>query len=224
MRTPTSESLFEPPGLFEKEKPEETDTLYFEKQQWAKKIVVAGVDEAGRGCLAGPVVAAAVIMPAGLRIEGVTDSKKLSKANRVKLRVQIQEEALAWSVGVCSPREIDTLNILWAAMEAMKRAVESLSVVPTMVFIDGNTAVPGLKMPSKTLIKGDLKSHSVAAASILAKTYRDDLMETLHDQFPAYGWNTNKGYPTAFHYNALRENGSTPHHRQSFTLDKPRIS
>lgn len=206
--------------LFDLSDQEKTDTLFFEKQEWERHGLVAGVDEAGRGCLAGPVVAAAVILPEGLRIEGVTDSKKVSETNRNRLREQIKEEALAWAVGVCSPTEIDTLNILWAAMEAMKRAVENLSLEPKMVLIDGNTRIPGLLFPSRTLIKGDLRSHSIAAASILAKTHRDELMLTFHQTHPEYGWKTNKGYPTASHYRALHQFGPTPQHRKSFKLSK----
>jgi ribonuclease HII len=179
---------------------------------------VAGVDEAGRGCLAGPVIAAAVILPPDHRIEGVRDSKQLSAARRDRLAVQIKKESVCWAVGSCSPGEIDDLNILWASMEAMNRAITLLDQPPDHVLIDGNTHIPGLSIPSRPIVKGDSRSHSIAAASILAKTHRDEVMKALHAQHPEYHWNTNVGYPTAAHYQALKIHGATAHHRTSFRL------
>ena len=204
------------PTLFPVTEP--SDDHSFEKPYWERGLLVAGTDEAGRGCLAGPVVAAAVVLPANLRIDGVTDSKQLSAARRHELALQIKEEAMVWSVAHCSPSEIDALNILWASMEAMRRSIEALDKQPSFVFVDGNTSIPGLDIPSKSIVKGDSKSHSIAAASILAKTHRDELMKALHVKHPEYGWDTNVGYPTAAHYDALRQFGPTPHHRTSFRL------
>ena len=194
------------------------DDHAYERPFWERGEAVAGVDEAGRGCLAGPVVAAAVIMPPHIRIDGVTDSKKLSSVKRSELVDQILDASLGWSVGICSPKEIDTLNILWASMEAMRKAILGLNGSPDVVLIDGNTAIPNLSLPSKSIVKGDLKSHTIAAASILAKTHRDRIMLDLHAQHPHYGWNTNVGYPTAAHYAALKKHGPTPYHRTSFRL------
>ena len=199
----------------------EAGDLAFESSCWEKGILnVAGTDEAGRGCLAGPVVAAAVILHQGSRIEGVTDSKALSAAARSSFADRIRSEAVAWSVAECSPEEIDRMNILWAAMEAMRRAVAQLSVPPAYVLIDGNTDIPGLGIPSRTIIKGDARSHSIAAASILAKTHRDALMQRLHVHHPGFGWDSNAGYPTVAHYEGLAKYGPTPHHRQSFNLQR----
>ena len=194
------------------------DDHAYERPHWDRGEAVAGVDEAGRGCLAGPVVAAAVIMPPSVRIDGVTDSKKLSAAKRNELVDLILETSLCWSIGICSPKEIDSLNILWASMEAIRKAIVGLSVSPDFVLIDGNTAIPNLSLPAKSIVKGDLKSHSIAAASILAKTHRDRIMLDLHAQHPHYGWNTNVGYPTAAHYEALQKHGPTPYHRTTFRL------
>ncbi|MDE2997392.1 MAG: ribonuclease HII [Bacteroidota bacterium] len=181
---------------------------------------IAGTDEAGRGCLAGPVVAAAVILHPGQRIDGVTDSKALSAGRRAELAEQIRTEALACAVASCSPAEIDQMNILWAAMEAMRRAVHALVPTADYVLVDGNTDIPRLDLPAKALVKGDSRSHSVAAASILAKTHRDTLMLDLHERHPHFGWNTNMGYPTEAHYAGLKTQGPTPHHRQSFRLNR----
>ncbi|MDA0683760.1 MAG: ribonuclease HII [Bacteroidetes bacterium] len=195
------------------------DDLAFERQVWSSGMLhVAGVDEAGRGCLAGPVVAAAVILPRGVRIDGVTDSKVLSAQRRTELAVHIKERAVAWAVGSCSPVEIDELNILWAAMEAMRRAVSELSIPADHVLIDGNTAIPNLDLPSRPIIKGDSRSHTIAAASILAKTHRDELMQALHGLHPHFGWDSNMGYPTEAHYAGLAKVGPTTYHRQSFRL------
>ena len=197
---------------------DEWDLLHFERFQWKKGLSVAGVDEAGRGCLAGPVVAAAAIFPQNLIIPEVNDSKKLSAKKRLELSHIIREKAISWAVGLCSPTEIDELNILWASMEAMRRAIMKLHTAPEYVLIDGNKSIPHLSIRSRSIVKGDSLSHSIAAASILAKTHRDALMHELHDTHPEYGWETNVGYPTAAHYAALHKNGPTEHHRRSFRL------
>lgn len=199
----------------------ETGDLAFEKSLWERGTMrIAGTDEAGRGCLAGPVVAAAVILHPDSRIDDVADSKTLSAPSRSRLAEQIRDNVLAWSVAECSPAEIDSMNILWAAMEAMRRAVASLSIAAEYVLIDGNTEIPGLDVPSRTIIKGDSRSHSVAAASILAKTHRDTIMQKLHVQHPGFAWDSNKGYPTVAHYKGLATHGPTAHHRRSFSLER----
>lgn len=180
--------------------------------------IVAGVDEAGRGCLAGPVVAAAVVLPDGAPIEGVNDSKLLSAEVREELAVEIGKTAVSIGVGMCSPKEVDELNILWAAMEAMRRAVEKLTPTPDYLLIDGNTCFPDSPWPFETVVKGDQQCYSIAAASIIAKVSRDRLMRTLHVKFPVYRWQTNVGYPTEEHYAALAEHGPTPYHRMTFRL------
>ncbi|MEQ9104035.1 MAG: ribonuclease HII [Rhodothermales bacterium] len=179
---------------------------------------IAGTDEAGRGCLAGPVVAAAVILPEHHPLDGLADSKTLSAARREDLAPRIREHALAWAVADCTPEEIDERNILWASMEAMRRALERLRIPPDYVLIDGNTMIPSCRWPARPVIKGDARCASISAASILAKTHRDALMKDLHSSWPAYGWDANVGYPTAAHYDALRRHGPTPLHRQSFRL------
>ena len=165
-------------------------------------------------------MAAAVIFPRDVLLPGVNDSKKIPAVKRERLAVQIRESALAVGVGICSPEEIDRLNILWAAMEAMRRAVLNLQPAPDFLLIDGNRVFPDSPWPYKTLVKGDALSFSIAAASIVAKTTRDGMMESLHEEFPAYGWNSNMGYPTARHYEALARHGPTPLHRKSFKLVK----
>lgn len=203
--------LFPPPPL--------QPTLDAEQRLWQQGYTqVAGVDEAGRGCLAGPVVAAAVLLPPDLLLPGVQDSKTLSAEGRAAVRTTIEQHAVAIGIGQCSPAEIDTLNILWAAMEAMRRAVAALSPPADFVLIDGNQAIPGCPVPHRTLVKGDRRSHSIAAASILAKEVRDAHMVHLHAAYPMYGWAQHKGYPTAAHYAALRAHGPSPHHRRSFRL------
>lgn len=179
---------------------------------------VAGLDEAGRGCLAGPVVAAAVVLPPDARIPRLDDSKKLSPAARDAVFDAVYAEALAVGVGRCSPAEIDELNILWAALEAMRRAALDLAVGPDFLLIDGNQPLPDAPWPQETVVKGDGRSLSIAAASVVAKVTRDRLMERLAAEFPAYGWAGHKGYPTAAHYAALRAHGPSPHHRRSFRL------
>lgn len=181
---------------------------------------IAGLDEAGRGCLAGPVVAAAVILSPGTGIDGLNDSKKLSAARRDALFAEIQTHAVAIGVGLCSPGEIDALNILWAAMEAMRRAAAACNPAPDFLLIDGNRCFPDPAWPVETVVKGDQRSLSIAAASIIAKVTRDRLMEMLHEEYPAYGWNGNAGYPTPAHYDALHTHGPTPYHRRSFRLTR----
>lgn len=196
-------------------------TLDLERTLWqAGYRAVCGVDEAGRGCLAGPVVAAAVILPPGHLIPGVDDSKRLPRARRLVLAHRIRAEALAVGVGSCDPSEIDRMNILGAAMEAMRRAVEGLAIAPDYLLIDGNRAFPRPPAPHRTLVKGDARCLSIAAASIIAKTTRDRMMADLHRLHPHYGWDRNAGYPTQEHYAALATHGPTPHHRTSFRLSR----
>lgn len=178
----------------------------------------AGCDEAGRGCLAGPVFAAAVILPPGFKHPVLNDSKQLSKKQRDQLRMVIESDALAWAVAKSEPPEIDKLNILWASVLAMHRALDSLSILPAFIAVDGNKFRPYRNIPFKTLTKGDARFMNIAAASVLAKTYRDEYMIQLHAEFPEYGWIKNKGYPTGVHCNALRMHGPSPHHRKSFNL------
>lgn len=178
----------------------------------------AGCDEAGRGPLAGPVVAAAVILPEGYSNPLLNDSKQLTERRRDKLRVEIEREAAAWAVAVVEPEEIDRLNILHASIHAMCVAVQQLSQRPEFLLIDGNRFYNETDIPYECIVKGDAKYMSIAAASILAKTHRDELMVQLHEQYPQYGWDRNKGYPTAEHYQAIEEYGPTPYHRRSFNL------
>lgn len=181
-------------------------------------VLEAGCDEAGRGCLAGPVYAAAVILPATFHSDLLNDSKQLTPAQRYRLRPVIQEQALAWAVGVVSAAEIDQINILNASILAMHRALEQLKVQPAHIIVDGNRFKPYHEVPFQTVVKGDGTYLSIAAASVLAKTYRDDLMCRLHTQFPAYNWQQNKGYPTLEHRAAIARLGTTPYHRLTFTL------
>jgi len=178
----------------------------------------AGCDEAGRGCLAGPVVAAAVILPADFESELLNDSKKLSEKQRYQLRPIIEEQALAFGVGIVSHTEIDEINILNASFLAMHRAVAQLSVIPEHLLIDGNRFKAHPEIAHTCVVKGDGKLLPIAAASVLAKTYRDDLMNELHEKFPHYAWNRNKGYPTIAHRKAIEQYGVSPHHRMSFRL------
>ena len=181
---------------------------------------MAGIDEAGRGCLAGPVVAAAVILPHDADLPGVDDSKKLSAKQRNAALPHIQAQAVAVGVGLCSPEEIDRLNILWAAMEAMRRAAADLTPNPDYLLIDGNRCFPDSPWPFATLVKGDQRSLSIAAASIVAKVTRDRIMRDLAEVWPMYGWAQNAGYPTKAHYEALAAHGPSPVHRQSFRLSR----
>ncbi len=182
-----------------------------------KNKVEAGCDEAGRGCLAGPVFAAAVILTNTKELHELNDSKQLTEKQRDRLCPHIKQNSI-WSVAMVSPSEIDEINILNASILAMHRALEQLSKQPEHIIIDGNRFKPYLDIPYKTIIKGDGKYLSIAAASILAKTHRDAYMQELHLKFPDYGWNKNKGYPTMQHRKAIRSVGACQHHRKSFTL------
>ena len=181
-------------------------------------LIEAGCDEAGRGCLAGPVFAAAVILPKDFSHDMLTDSKKLSSKQRYQLRDEIQEKAIAWAVSLCDNREIDKCNILKASVRAMHRAVKMLTVCPQLLIIDGNYFIPYNGTPHQTIVKGDALYYSIAAASVLAKTYRDDYMMVLAEEYPQYFWDKNKGYPSKEHRDAIAEHGITPYHRQSFKL------
>lgn len=183
-----------------------------------KDKIEAGCDEAGRGCLAGPVFAAAVILPQNFRCPLLDDSKKLSEKQRFELREIIEKKALAWAVAKVSHEEIDQINILNASFLAMRRAVEKLSHKPELLLIDGNRFNPIPNLPHECIIKGDGIYKSIAAASILAKTYRDDYMDKIAQEYPAYDWQKNKGYPTKKHRSAIAEIGASPHHRMSFRL------
>lgn len=180
--------------------------------------IEAGCDEAGRGCLAGPVFAAAVVLKPGFRCEELNDSKQLSERERNRLRPIIEQSAMCYAVEMCTPDEIDELNILWASVKAMHKALSRLTVTPEHILIDGNRFHPFQQIPHTCVIKGDGKYLSIAAASVLAKTYRDEYMQNLHNQFPVYGWMHNKGYPTRAHREAIKQHGITIHHRQTFHL------
>jgi Ribonuclease HII len=180
--------------------------------------VEVGCDEAGRGCLAGPVFAAAVILPDDFRCDRLNDSKQLSRKERDELRLIIEENALCYAVESCTPEEIDEMNILWASVRAMHKALAKLSVQPEHILVDGNRFRPFRDTPYTCVIKGDAQYMSIAAASVLAKTYRDEYMRQLHEKFPGYDWIHNKGYPTQKHREAIRRYGITPHHRKSFRL------
>ncbi len=181
-------------------------------------LIEAGCDEAGRGPLAGPVVAAAVILPKKYTHESLNDSKKLSKTQREILRLDIERDAIAWAVSIIDNVKIDEINILKASFLAMHEAVDQLNVLPELLLIDGNRFIPYPEINHECIIKGDAKYLSIAAASIIAKTERDRLMEQLAIKHPEYGWEKNAGYPTKFHREAIRTNGITPYHRRSFRL------
>lgn len=180
--------------------------------------VEAGCDEAGRGCLAGSVYAAAVILPVGYQNELLNDSKQLTEKRRYELREIIQRDAVAWAVGIVTPEEIDKINILNASILAMHRALDQLQVRPEAIIVDGNRFKKYKDLPHTTIVKGDGKYLSIAAASILAKTYRDDYMNQLAEEYPQYDWRSNKGYPTKKHREAIRQYGTTPYHRMSYNL------
>lgn len=186
--------------------------------------IEAGCDEAGRGCLAGSVYAAAVILPADYHNDLLNDSKQLTEKRRYQLRTEIERDALAWAVGIVTPEEIDKINILNASILAMHRAVDQLTVRPEAIIVDGNKFKPyrdpqtGLILPHTTIVKGDGKYLAIAAASILAKTYRDDYMNRLAEEYPHYDWRSNKGYPTKKHREGIRLHGVTPYHRMSYNL------
>lgn len=188
------------------------------KSHYYTDKIEAGCDEAGRGCLAGSVYAAAVILPPDYQNADLNDSKKLSDKKRKALREQIERDAVAWAVGVVTPDEIDKINILNASILAMHRALDGLQVRPEAVIVDGNRFKPYRDLPHTTIVKGDGKYLAIAAASILAKTYRDDYMDALAEEYPQYDWKSNKGYPTQKHRAAIRQFGVTPYHRLKFNL------
>lgn len=185
---------------------------------YKENVVEAGCDEAGRGCLAGPVFAAAVVLPADFQNDLLNDSKQLTEKQRYSLRPIIEEQAIAWAVGIVSAQEIDKINILNASFLAMHRALDQLTVRPEHLIIDGNRFKPYDNLPYQCIVKGDGKYMSIAAASILAKTYRDDYMNSIAQDYPMYQWTKNKGYPTKAHRAAIKEFGPCEHHRMSFTL------
>ncbi len=186
------------------------------KKYFDKLLIEAGCDEAGRGCLAGPVYAAAVIFPKKFKNSLIDDSKKLNDSERKLLRVIIEQEAVSWSIGIATVEEIDEINILNASFLAMHRAIDGLNTTPQSLLIDGNRFNKYKKIPHTCIIEGDGKYMSIAAASILAKTYRDDYMDDLHNQFPIYDWLNNKAYATLKHREAIKKHGITDHHRKSF--------
>lgn len=188
------------------------------KSYFNKKGIEAGCDEAGRGCLAGPVFAAAVILPKNYTNKILTDSKQLSEKKRELLRPEIEKNAIAFGVGIVDNNEIDDINILNASFLAMHRAIEKLGTTPELLLIDGNRFTPYPKIPHECIIKGDAKYLSIAAASVLAKTYRDEYLLKIHQEYPYYDWNKNKGYPTKMHREGIKKYGTTPYHRMSFRL------
>lgn len=201
----------------------ESDILLFEevkglKAGYSSFRFECGCDEAGRGCLAGPVVAAAVILPSNFVCTELNDSKQLTENEREKLRPIIESEALAWAVAEVTNEEIDDINILNASILAMHRAIDKLSIRPEFIIVDGNKFKPYADIHHQTIIKGDSKYLSIAAASVLAKTHRDELMQQLHNEFPVYDWKNNKAYPTPKHRAAIRMHGTTPYHRLTYDL------
>lgn len=188
------------------------------KSHYYEGLVEAGCDEAGRGCLAGSVYAAAVILPHDYHNDLLNDSKQLTEKRRYQLREIVQRDAVAWAVGIVTPEEIDRINILNASILAMHRALNQLAVRPEAVIVDGNRFKKYQDLPHTTIVKGDGKYLSIAAASILAKTYRDDYMNRLAETYPQYDWQSNKGYPTRKHREAIRQYGTTPYHRMSYNL------
>jgi len=191
---------------------------------YKKEAIEAGCDEAGRGCLAGPVVAAAVILPLDFTHPLLNDSKKINEKNRYLLRKEIEETAISYAIGIIDNKGIDEINILKASIMAMHKALDSLKTVPEHIIIDGNKFIKYKEIPHQTIVKGDSKYYSIAAASILAKTYRDDIMSELHQTYPQYNWKQNKGYPTKEHRQAIKEFGTTPYHRMSFRLLDEQLS
>lgn len=188
------------------------------KSHYYEGLIEAGCDEAGRGCLAGSVYAAAVILPTNYKNDLLNDSKKLSAKKRYALRKIIEQDAIAWAVGIVTPEEIDKINILNASILAMHRALDQLKMRPEAIIVDGNRFTPYQDLPFTTIVKGDGKYLSIAAASILAKTYRDDYMLSLAEKYPQYDWQSNMGYPTKKHREAIRKYGITPFHRKSYNL------
>ena len=188
------------------------------KSHYYEGLIEAGCDEAGRGCLAGSVYAAAVILPTNYKNDLLNDSKKLSAKKRYALRKIIEHDAIAWAVGIVTPEEIDKINILNASFLAMHRALDQLKMRPEAIIVDGNRFTPYQDLPFTTIVKGDGKYLSIAAASILAKTYRDDYMLSLAEKYPQYDWQSNMGYPTKKHRESIRQYGITPFHRKSYNL------
>jgi ribonuclease HII len=188
--------------------------------QYTEKLVEAGCDEAGRGCLAGPVFAAAVVLPKEFRNENINDSKKLTARQRSQIRKVIEKEAVAWAVESVGPATIDEINILKASFLAMHKAIGQLGTIPQLLLIDGNRFSPYKKIPHICIVKGDGLYLSIAAASVLAKSYRDEYMERLHSEFPHYDWEHNKGYPCRKHRDAITLHGITPHHRKTYRLSE----
>jgi len=188
------------------------------KPFFTDNLIEAGCDEAGRGCIAGPVVAAAVILPRGMDFPEFDDSKKLSEKQREKLRIKVLESAAAYGVGIVSAEEIDEINILNASFLAMHRAIDQLKIRPELLLIDGNRFNPYKGVKHQCIVGGDAKFQSIAAASILAKTTRDHIMQELDNQYPLYNWKQNKGYPTIEHKNAVAEHGMSPYHRKTFNM------
>jgi ribonuclease HII len=187
------------------------------------QFIEAGCDEAGRGCLAGPVFAAAVILPKDFEHHLLNDSKQVKEKDRYTLRKEIEDQAISWAVGVVSHQEIDEINILNASFLAMHKAVEKLNIQPQFLIIDGNRFKPYPNINHQCIIKGDGKYYAIAAASILAKTYRDDFMEKIDQEYPAYQWKKNKGYPTIAHRNTVLDIGFSPYHRKTFKVTKPQL-
>ncbi len=194
------------------------------KQFLEEGRIEAGCDEAGRGCLAGPVTAAAVILPPDFSNDMLNDSKQLTEHQRDLLRPIIESEALAWAVEFVSPQEIDEINILRASFTAMHRAIDRLTIRPEALLIDGNRFIPYPNIPHTCIVKGDGKMMSIAAASVLAKTHRDEYMRRIAQEFPQYGWEGNKGYPTKAHRAAIAQYGTSPYHRMTFQLLDPQLS
>lgn len=187
-------------------------------------LIEVGLDEAGRGCLAGPVFAAAVILPKNTKIKEINDSKQISELKRYELRKVIENTALNWAVAYCTNEEIDKMNILKASILAMHRCLDKLNNKPDFIIVDGNRFYPYLDIPFKTIIKGDATYMNIAAASILAKTYRDDFMMKIHSEFPMYNWDKNKGYPTEYHIKAIEKFGLSPYHRKSFNIKSSQMT
>jgi len=188
------------------------------KPFYTENLIEAGCDEAGRGCIAGPVVAAAVILPRGMDFPEFDDSKKLTEKQREKLRIKVLENASAYGIGIVSAEEIDEINILNASFLAMHRAIDQLKIRPELLLIDGNRFNKYHDIKHQCIVGGDAKYQSIAAASILAKTTRDHIMQDLDSQYPAYNWKQNKGYPTIEHKNAVAEHGMSPYHRKTFNM------
>jgi ribonuclease HII len=190
---------------------------------YQNQLIEAGCDEAGRGCLAGPVFAAAVILPQHFEHPLLNDSKQIKEKDRFKLRQEIEDQAIAWAVGIVTHQEIDQINILNASFLAMHRAIEKLQTLPQFLIIDGNRFNPYPTIKHQCIVKGDSKYYAIAAASILAKTYRDDFMEQIDQEYPAYQWKKNKGYPTIAHRNTVLDIGLSPYHRKTFKVTQPQL-